>query len=143
MFQRGHELLVVQEVLFLAERRQPLLELLIGQLVAALLPELNEQELVDGFDDQSRRHLGEGFLQLLVVLQRIGSDVLVQSCSQRRDLTLLQIGLGEDVAVHLHQHLLDDLSSNREYERCYEPQTGRDVEFPSHLVHLTCWMRIC
>ena len=38
---------------------------------------------------------------------------LLALLAQRRDLPRLEIGLGEDLAVHLDQHLLDDLGAQR------------------------------
>ena len=49
--------------------------------------------------------VGEGLLQRRVV---VGAQVRLL-LTQRRDLPLLEVGLGDDLAIHLHQHLLDDV----------------------------------
>ena len=94
------------------------------ELVALLLAELQQQQLVDRLDEDPRRDLGEHLLQLLVVLQRLGVDVLVHPLAERGDLPGLELGLGDDVAVHLHQHLLDDLGAERDGERSEHGDDG-------------------
>ena len=69
-FERGLELLVVLEVLFLADVVEPALELLVAEVIALLLAALQEQQLVDRVDEELRRDLVERLLQLLVVVRR-------------------------------------------------------------------------
>ena len=55
-----------------------------------------------------RRDLVERLAQLRVARVALQIDLLAH-LPQRRDLPLLEIGLGEDLAVHLDEDLLDDL----------------------------------
>ncbi len=106
LLERGLEALVVLEVVVLAHVGEPPVELLVGELHAFLAAKLGDEELVDRRDQQLRRNLGQRLLQLLVVLEHLRVDLAIP---QRRDLPLLQIALRDDVAVHLDEHLLDDL----------------------------------
>jgi hypothetical protein len=73
--------------------------------VAELLAALDHQHLVDGVDDDGGRHFGKGCPQRGVA---IGPQVGIL-LAQRRDLARFELGLGDDLAVHLHQDLLDDV----------------------------------
>ena len=106
LLQRGLELLVVLEALVLPHRRQPAVELIVAETQPLLAAELHDEQLVDGVDQQLRRDFGDRLLQLLVVLQDFGTDL---AFAERANLPLLELGLGDDVAVHLDQYLLDDL----------------------------------
>ena len=106
LLQRCFELLVVFEALILPHRREPAIELLVAQAQAFLAAELNDEQLVDGVHQQLRRDVGERLLQLLVVLEDVRIEVAL---AERRDLFLFELALRDDVAVHLDEHLLDDL----------------------------------
>jgi hypothetical protein len=110
LLERRLELLVVLELVLLADPLDDALELFVGHAVAALLALLHDQDLVDGVDDDLRGHLVEGLLQLGVVLEveRTGVPVLG---AQRLDLALFDLALGQDVAVDLHDDLLEDLGT--------------------------------
>ena len=69
-FERRLELLIVLEVLFLAEVVEPALELLVAEVVALLLADLQEQQLVDRVDENLRRDFLDRLLQLVVVVER-------------------------------------------------------------------------
>ena len=48
--------------------------------------------------------------------------------AKRGDLPLLEIGLGDDLAVHLHQDLLDDVGlRRRDGQRDHQPTADDDV----------------
>ena len=64
------------------------------------------QQLVDGVDQQLRRDLGDRLLQFLVVLERIRRDFAI---AERGNLPFFELALGDDVAVHLDQNLLQNL----------------------------------
>ena len=109
LLQRRRELLLVLELVLLADVGDDLRELLVGEREAQLLAALQQQHLVDRVDEDLRRHLGERLLQLVVVLRVARVRLPCSSGADGRDLPLLELGLGEDLAVHLHEHLLDDL----------------------------------
>ena len=74
-FKRGLELLVVGQVLFLAQVVEPAFELIVAQVIPLLLAHLQEQQLVDRVDEELRRHLVERLLQLRVVFHRFWLQV--------------------------------------------------------------------
>ena len=53
------------------------------------------------------------FFSVVVVLQRLSVDLPLHPLADRGHLPLLELGLGDDVAVHLHEHLLDDFRAHR------------------------------
>ena len=97
--------LVGFDLVFFLDVFDDALELLGRHRVAELLAALDHQHLVDGFDDDLRRDIGEGLLQRRVA---IGAQVRLL-LPKRRDLPLLEVGLGDDLAVHLDQDLLEDI----------------------------------
>ena len=88
------------------------LNCVVAELVAELFAALDEQHLVDRVDHDLRRDLVERLAQLDVVGIALQVDLLAL-LAQRGDLALLEIGLGEDLAVHLHENLLDDFAAGR------------------------------
>ena len=112
LLERGVELLVGLELVLLADVLEHALELLVGHLVAELLAALEQQHLVDGVHQEVGRDFRDGLLQLLV-------GHLLRALAQRRDLARLELGLGDDLAVHLDQDLLEDLDrAGRGRGRC-------------------------
>ena len=110
--ERGQKLLVVLDLVFLADVVDDLLELLFAQLVAKLFPALDDDHFVDRLDHDLRRDFVERLAQLLV--RGIALEVeLLAFLPQRRHLALFEIALGEDFAVHLHEDLLDDFRARR------------------------------
>ena len=83
------------------------LELLVAQLVAEFRAPLHQQQLVDGVDDELRRDLRRAPSS---APRRFRAH---RRCAgaERRDLALFELGLREDLAVHLHEDLLDDLGA--------------------------------
>jgi hypothetical protein len=128
LLQRGLEPLVVLKVLLLAQVRQPFLELLVAQPVPPLLRQLDDQQLVDRVDQNERRDLGQHFFELFVVLDRFGIDVFVDPLTDGGDLPGLELRLRDDVAIHLHEHLLDDLGSHRHREHDQHQECSRSPE---------------
>ena len=86
------------------------LELLVAQLVTELLAALDQEHLVHGAHEQTRRDLVQRLAQLGVAFFRGEVDVL-PLLTQGLDLPRFEVSLGEDLAVHLHQNLLDDLGA--------------------------------
>jgi hypothetical protein len=60
-------------------------------------------------DDDGRRDLDEGRLQCRIAFRTQVRILLTQRC----DLARFEIGLGDDLAVHLHQDLFDDVGARR------------------------------
>ncbi len=106
LLERGLELLVVLEPLVFPHRRQPAVELLVAQVQTLFAAQLDDQQLVDGVDQQLRRDLGDRLLQFLVVLERFRRDFAI---AERGNLPFFELALGDDVAVHLDQNLLQNL----------------------------------
>ena len=102
LLEGGVELLVGFELVLLADVLEHALELLVGDLVAELLAALEQQQFVDGVHQDVGRDRRNRLLQLLV-------GHLLRALAKRRDLAVLELGLGDDLAVHLDQDLLDDL----------------------------------
>jgi hypothetical protein len=69
---------------------------------------LHEQQFVDGGQNQGRRGLGNGALQLGAARRCIAQ---LGTVAQLGNLPLLELGLGDDVPVDLYQHLLQHLGS--------------------------------
>ena len=89
-----------------------LCELLVAHRVAELLAALDEQHLVDHVDDQLRRHIVEHLPELGV--GRVGLQIrLLPHLAERGDLAGFEVGLGEDLAIHLDENLLDDFGARR------------------------------
>ena len=84
-----------------------LLNCSVAHRVAELFAALHHQHFVDGVDDHLRRDFRERLLQRRVA---VGPQVRVL-LPERGDLPLLEIGLGDDLAVHLDEHLLDDVGA--------------------------------
>ena len=103
LLERRLKCLVCLELVFLADVRDDLVEFLVGQLLPELASSLRHQQLVDRVDDQIGRDLVDRLLQRGVVG---GLDAFRP---QHLDLTMLELGFRDDVAVHLHEDLLDDL----------------------------------
>ena len=108
LLERGLQLLVGFDLVFLLDVLDDAVEALGAHRVAELLAALHHQHLVDGVDDHGRRDFGERLLQRRVA---VGTQVRVL-LAERRDLARFEIGLGDDLAVHLHQHLLDDVRAS-------------------------------
>ena len=87
-----------------------LLNCCVAQRVAELLAALHDEHLVDRVDHDLRRDLVERLAELGVVRVALQVDRL-PLLAERGNLTLFEIGLGEDLAVHLHENLLDDLAA--------------------------------
>ena len=105
--------------------------------VAELLAALHEQQLVDGVDHDLRRDLVERLPQLRVGRIALQIDLLAR-LPQRRDLALLELGLGEDLAVHLHEDLLDDLGAAPATARSARTSQRRCAERASD-----SWLNLC
>ena len=112
-FSAAEELLLVLELVLLADVGDDLRELLVGEREAQLLAALQEQQFVDGVAEHLRRHLVEHLAELGVALDILELDVAVLG-ADGGDLALLEVGLGEDFAVHLHEDLFDDLGAERQ-----------------------------
>ena len=108
LLESGLELFVRFELVFLLDVVEDGLELLVAELVAELLASLHDEHLIDGVDHDLRRDFVERLAELLVALVAFQIDLLA-ALPQRRNLQLLEVGFREDLAVHLHQNLLDDL----------------------------------
>ncbi len=133
LLQRRLELLLGIELVLLADVREDAVELLVAHLEPELAPALDEQQFVDGVDDDARRDLVEHLAQRDVVLQVGRRDVRVAG-AQRRHLQLFDVRLGEDLAVDLHQHLLDHVGAqarDRQPER--QPEGPENTQ--SHTLH--------
>ena len=110
--ERGLELLFALDLVFLPDVLDDALELLVAQLIAELLAALDDHHLVDRIHHDLRRDLVEHFPQLCVrgIALQIERLALLP---ERGDLTLLEVALGEDFAVHLDEDLLDDVGPQR------------------------------
>ena len=62
----------------------------------------------DDIDHDRRRDFVERLAQLRVARVALEIDLLA-ALPEHRDLALLEVGLREDFAVHLHENLLEDL----------------------------------
>ena len=105
---------IVLEILALPDVGDPLLELLIGDVNAFFLAKLQQQHLVDCVDENLRRDLRDHLLQRLVVLHRLGIDSRVDPAAERGNLLGLELGLGQDVAIDLHEDLLEHFGRHPE-----------------------------
>ena len=106
--QRLRELLVGLDLVFLADVLDDALELVVAHGVAQFLAALREQQFVDGVDDHLRRHLTEHLGERRVIAAQ---PAHFRPLTKRGDLPLLEIGLGDDLAVHAHENLLDDVGA--------------------------------
>ena len=79
-----------------------LCELFVGKLPSQFLAPLHYQQLVDGSGDHRRGHLGHNACQFRIIRW------LKIPIADLGDLSTLQVGLGDDLPVHLHEDLLDD-----------------------------------
>ena len=93
LLQRRLELLIVGQVLFLAQVVEPPLELLVAQVIALFLTHLKEQELVDGVDQQLRCHLVDCLLQLGAVVDHVRLEVHTHALADGGGLPLFELGL--------------------------------------------------
>ena len=86
-----------------------------------LFAALRQQHFVDDVDHDLRRDLVEGLPELFVLGIVLRIDLLAL-LAQHGNLALLEIALGEDVAVHLDENLFEDLGAgsdgDREEQRC-------------------------
>ena len=69
---------------------------------------LDQQQLINGRQDQVGRHLCDGLPKLRAGRIHVGQ---LGAIPQLRNLALLEIGLRQDVAIDLHEHLLDDFAA--------------------------------
>ena len=102
------ELLVRFDLVVLLDVVEDAVELVVAHLVAEFAPALDEEHFVDGVDQQLGCHVVEHPAQLGVV--GLGIDD-VPGLAEGGDLAVLEVGLGEDLAVHLHDDLLDDFAA--------------------------------
>ena len=105
LLERRLELLFGLDLVLFLDVVDDVAELLGAERVAQLAAALDEQQLVNGVDDDVGRDVDERLLQLGVGAR---PEVRV-ALPQRGDLPLLELGLGDDVAVHLHQNLFEDV----------------------------------
>ena len=111
LLQRLLELFVGVDVVVLLDVVENALELLVAHDVAELAAALDEQQLVDGAENQLRR----AFRNRLLEFGAVGGDVLkIGTLPQELDLHPLEIAFGDDVAVHLDEHLLEDFGTKRD-----------------------------
>ena len=82
--------------------------------VAELAATLDEQQLVDGRQDEVRRDFGDRLPQLRARRRYVAE---LGAVAQLGHLPLLELGLGDDLAVDLHEHLLEDLRAERRHEQ--------------------------
>ena len=71
-----------------------------------LLRALHQQHFIDHGDDSLRSDLREELGEL-----GIGQSArvrLIRQLAERLELNAVELGLGDDLAVHLHEHLLED-----------------------------------
>ncbi len=100
------ELLFAVDVVRLLDVVDDALELLVAEREAELPSALDQQEFIDGVENELRGY----FDDRLSEFRALGSDVReLRPRSQHGDLTLLEFGLRQDVAVHVDEYLLDDL----------------------------------
>ena len=109
--ERRLELLLGLDLVLLLDVVEDALELLVGQLVAEFLAALQQQELVDGVHDQLRRDVRPAPSSSSASVIALRVDPL--PLPDHGALPRLEVGLGDDVAVHLHQDALDDLRRRR------------------------------
>ena len=136
LLQRLFERRVVFELVIGPNLLDDVGEPLVGDGQVQFLRALQEQQLVDRLQHDLRRDFVERLAQLRVVLQvRFGH--LAVLLAERRDLTLFQVALGEDLAIHLDQDLLDDLGAHRQrQERHQRRGAGRDQRLLQGHLHI-------
>ena len=103
--------------------------MLLAQRVAELLPALDDDHLVDRVHHDLRGDVVERLAELHVVRVALQIDLL-PLLAQHGDLALFEIALGEDLAVHLHQDLFDDFTTDGRNGR--EKQDRREQCFEFH-----------
>ena len=115
--QRGFERGLGLDLVVFPDRVEHLCELRVADGQRHLFRALHQQHLVDHRDDGLRGDLGKDLRELGIgQAARIG---LVLQLAKRRKLNLMELGLGDDFAVHLHEHLLEDLGRDAP---CLEPR---------------------
>src|SRR5439155_19238498 len=107
-----------------------ILELVVRQLVSQLAAALYDEHVVDDVDNELRRDLVERLPELRVGLLALEVDLLT-TLTQRLDLYVFEIGLGEDLAVHLDEDLFDDVGAKHRTEQERDYDEGRT----SHRLH--------
>ena len=83
------------------------LELLLAQLVPELLASLDDEHFIDHADDEVGCHIVEHLAELRIGRIALQIDLLAKLLPKRGDLACLEVALREDLAVDLHQNLLD------------------------------------
>ena len=106
LFEGGRERLFTLDLVVLLDAVEDGLELIVGHLVAELAAALDDEHFVDHVHHQVGGDLIEQLSQA-----HVGRVGILAGLAQGRDLPRLEIRLGEDFAVHLHQDLLDDFRS--------------------------------
>ena len=131
--QRSLKLLLVLDLVFFLDVVNDAAELFVAQRVAKLAAALHDDHLVDDVDHDLRRDFVQRLAQLLV--GRIGLEIdLLPALPQHLDLPLLEIGLGEYLAVHFDENLLDDFGARR----CSQRQEACERQN----CHFHKWLRI-
>src|SRR5262249_34603521 len=121
------------DLVFLLDAVDRVLELIVAELVTELPAPLDNQHLVNDANDQ----LGSDFVKRLAKLSLalVALQVkLLAPLTERGDLARLEIGLREDLPIHLDQYLLDDVgASNRRRHGAEQQETdgrcGRNTSF--------------
>ena len=116
LLEGGLQLLVVLDFVLRLEIVQHAFELVVGELVAELLAALDQQHFVHRAHQQAGRDLVQRLAQLGVALFRREVDGLPLR-AQGLYLAGFEIGLGQDLAVHFHENLFDDLGTR---DGCHE-----------------------
>ena len=111
LFEGGLELFLGLELVLSSDVVEHALELRVAQGVAELLAALHDEHLVDRVHEDLRRDFVERLPELVVVRVALEVDLLALQLAQPGDLALLEVRLREDLAVHLHENLLDDFGA--------------------------------
>jgi hypothetical protein len=106
------------------------LERVVAHRVAELTAALHEEQPIHRLEDQVRRHLGDCLPQLRAGRRQVRQCGPV---AQLADLTLLELGLGDDVAIHLDDHLFDDLRAQRRDRRQGQQNGAGDAQSLQHV----------
>ena len=107
MFERRHQLLVVFDFVLRLQVVEDLLVLFVADLVPQLFAALNNQHLVDNAHQQDWCHFCDGLAQLFVALRCRQIDLLL-ALPNFLNLSRFKVAFGEDLSVHLDEHLLQD-----------------------------------
>ena len=107
LLERGLELLLGLDLVVLLDVRENALELLLAQLVPELLPSLHHEHFIDDGHDEIRCHLVEHLAELRIGRIALQIDLLAELLPKGGDLTRLEVAFRENLAVYLHQNLLD------------------------------------